>query len=90
MRTNHVLIHKSSGFNYSINTSIVDTKRGAIRTIEIIDHEVDMTDIEPSSRFVLTFNENWPDTNTEQLKEFCTFVLKEIKQQKKKKNIKNK
>jgi hypothetical protein len=42
------------------------------------DHEVMMIDSEPSDTWIMTFNENALDTNTEQLKEFCEFVLNEI------------
>ena len=82
MRTKSITIRKSSGFQYSITASIVDTPKGAIRTLELIDHEVMMANSEPSSTWVMTFNENSFDTNTEQLKELCKFILKETKNSK--------
>jgi len=79
MRTNTISVRKSSGFNYSITTSIVDTPKGKIRTIEIKDHEVLMTDLEPSDTMTLICNDMDFDTNKEQLKEFCEFLLEELK-----------
>lgn len=78
MRTNKILVRKSSGFNYSITTSIVDTPNGKVRTIEIIDHEVMMADLEPSDSMILSCNDMSLDTNKEQLKEFCEFLLEEL------------
>lgn len=78
MRSKSITIRKSSGFQYSINVSVVDTPKGAIRTIELIDHEVMMADKQPNDCWIMTFNENSYDTNTEQLKEFCEFILDEI------------
>jgi hypothetical protein len=83
MRTKSITIRKSSGFNYSITASIVDTPKGAIRTIELKDHEVMMADGVLSDTWIMTFNENSFDTNTEQLKELCKFIIKEIKSSKK-------
>lgn len=71
-------MRKSSGFQHSITVLVVDTPKGAIRTIKLIDHEVMMADKEPSDTLIMTFNENALDANTEQLKEFCEFVLNEI------------
>jgi len=79
MKTKTVLMRKSSGFNYSITASIIDTAKGKIRTIEIIDHEVMMADLEPSDKMVMICNDMDLDTNKEQLKEFCKFMLKELK-----------
>lgn len=42
MRTKTITIRKSSGFQYSLTASVVDTPKGALRTIEIRDHEVMM------------------------------------------------
>ena len=78
MRTKTITIRKSSGFQYSLTASVVDTPKGAVRTIEIRDHEVMMRDIEPSDSLVMSFNENALDTNVEQLREFCVFILNEI------------
>lgn len=78
MRTKTITIRKSSGFQYSLTASVVDTPKGAVRTIEIRDHEVMMGDIEPSDSLVMSFNENALDTNVEQLREFCVFILNEI------------
>lgn len=78
MRTKTITIRKSSGFQYSLTASVVDTPKGAFRTIEIRDHEVMMGDIEPSDSLVMTFNENALDSNVEQLREFCVFILNEI------------
>lgn len=78
MRTKTITIRKSSGFQYSLTASVVDTPKGAVRTIEIRDHEVMMGDIEPSDSLIMSFNENALDTNVEQLKEFCVFILNEI------------
>lgn len=85
MRTKSITIRKPSGFQYSLTVSIVDTPRGAVRTIELKDHEVMMADQEPTDTWIMTFNENSLDTNTEQLKEFCEFILDEINQVKPKK-----
>jgi hypothetical protein len=82
MRTKQITMRKYSGFQYSLNVSVVDTPKGAVRTIEIIDHEVMMADKEPSDTWTMTFNENELDTNTQQLKEFCEFVLNEINKDK--------
>lgn len=78
MRTKTITIRKSSGFQYSLTASVVDTPKGAVRTIEIRDHEVMMGDIEPSDSLVMSFNENALDSNVEQLREFCVFILNEI------------
>lgn len=78
MRAKSITMRRPSGFQYSITASIVDTPKGAIRTIELIDHEVMMVDKEASDTWIMSFNENSLDTNTEQLKEFCEFVLDEI------------
>jgi len=78
MRTKKITMKRPSGFQYSLNVSIVDTPKGAIRTIEMIDHEVMMADKEPKDTWIMTFNENALDTNTEQIKEFCEFILNEI------------
>ncbi len=90
MRTKSVTMRKPSGFQYSISAGVVDTPKGAIRTIWIKDHEVMMADGPLMDTFVLTFNENALDTNTEQLKEFCEFVLEEINKTKRKKRGKKK
>lgn len=37
-----------------------------------------MGDIEPSDSLVMSFNENALDSNVEQLREFCVFILNEI------------
>ncbi len=84
MRTKSITMRKSSGFQHSITVSVVDTPKGAVRTIEIKDHEVMMTDKEPTDTWVMGFNENSFDTNVEQLKEFCEFVLNEINNSKQK------
>jgi len=78
MKTKSITIRKPSGFQYSITASILDTPKGDIRTIELIDHEVRMTDKEPTDSWVMTFNENSLDTNTKQLKELCEFILEAI------------
>lgn len=78
MRTKTITIRKSNGFQYSLTASVVDTPKGAVRTIEIRDHEVMMGDIEPSDSLIMSFNENALDTNVEQLREFCVFILNEI------------
>lgn len=88
MKVNRITMRKSSGFQFSITTSIVDTPKGAIRTIEIKDHEVMMGDLEPTDTMCLIFNENAPDTNTQQLKSFCKFVLKDIEREERKKKLK--
>jgi len=82
MRTKSITMRKSSGFQYSITVSVVDTPNGAIRTVELKDHEVMMADKEPTDTWIMTFNENSFDTNTKQLKEFCEFVLNEINKSK--------
>ena len=89
VKTNHITIRKSSGFNFSITTSIVNTKQGAIRSIEIIDHEIQMKGLQDLAldRMLLTFNENKLDTNTKQIKQFCKFVLKDIAREEDKKKI---
>jgi hypothetical protein len=84
MRTKSITMRKSSGFQHSITVSVVDTPKGSIRTIELKDHEVMMVDKEPTDTWIMTFNENALDTNTEQLKEFCEFVLNEINNSKQK------
>lgn len=48
MRTKSITMRKSSGFQYSITASIIDSPKGAVRTIEFKDHEVMMADKEPS------------------------------------------
>ena len=78
MRTKSITMKKSSGDQHSITVSVVDTPEGAVRTIELTDHEVMMTDKEPTDTWIMTFNENSLDSNTQQLKEFCEFVLNEI------------
>lgn len=78
MRSKSITMRRASGCQYSLNVSIIDTPKGASRTIEMIDHEVMMADKEPSDTWIMTFNENALDTNTEQLKEFCEFILNEI------------
>lgn len=78
MRTKSITMRKASGFQYSLTASVIDTPNGAIRTLEVSDCEVRMTDIEPSDTLILTFNENSFDTNAEQLKELCEFILSEI------------
>jgi hypothetical protein len=78
MRTKSITMRKSSGYQHSITVSVVDTPEGAVRTIELTDHEVMMTDKEPTDTWIMTFNENSLDSNTQQLKEFCEFVLNEI------------
>ena len=78
MRTKTITIKKPNGFQYSLTASVVDTPKGAVRTIEIRDHEVMMGDIEPSDSWIMSFNENALDTNVEQLREFCIFILNEI------------
>lgn len=78
MRTKTITIRKSSGFQYSLTASVVDTPKGAVRTIEIRDHEVMMGDIEASDSLIMSFNENALDSNVEQLREFCVFILNEI------------
>lgn len=84
MRTKSITMRKSSGFQHSITVSVVDAPKGAVRTIEIKDHEVMMTDKEPTDTWIMSFNENSLDTNVEQLKEFCEFVLNEINNSKQK------
>ena len=78
MKTKSILIQKSSGFNYSLTVSIIDTPKGKIRTLNIIDHEVSMTDLEPCSEMLITFNSKSIDNNynEDQLKELCQFILK--------------
>lgn len=83
MRVKNITMRQSSGFQYSLTASVVDTPKGSIRTIEIKDHAVLMADKPMSDTFTLTFNENSLDTNTQQLKEFCEFVLSEINKNKK-------
>lgn len=77
MRTKSITIRRPSGFQYSMTVSCLDTPKGAMRTIELVD-EARMTDREPSDTWIMTFNENGLDTNTQQLKEFCEFILAEI------------
>ena len=79
-------MRKSSGFQFSLTASVLDTPKGAVRTIEIRDHEIMMGDTEPSDSWIMSFNENALDTNVEQLSEFCMFILNEIKQSKYKNN----
>ena len=79
-------MRKSSGFQFSLTASVLDTPKGAVRTIEIRDHEIMMGDIEPSDSWIMSFNENALNTNVEQLSEFCKFILNEIKQSKYKNN----
>ncbi len=80
MKTKSILLQKSSGFNYSITVSIIDTPKGKIRTLNIIDHEVSMADLEPCSEMLITFNSKSIDNNynEDQLKELCQFILKEL------------
>jgi len=85
MRVKTITMRQSSGFQYSFTTSVLDTPKGAIRTIEIKDHAAMMNDKPLSDTFTMSFNEGALDTNTEQLKEFCEFVLSEIKRSKKSK-----
>jgi hypothetical protein len=47
MRTKSITMRKSSGFQHSMTVSVVDTPKGAIRTIELKDHEVMMADKKP-------------------------------------------
>lgn len=82
MRVKRVTMRRPSGFQYSMTVSVVDTPKGAIRTIEMVDHSVMMADTEPSDTWIMTFNENALDTNTQQLKEFCEFILNEINKNK--------
>lgn len=76
----------SSGFNYTLQASFASSPNASIRSIEIVDWEVRMTDREPSDTMYLTFNSNALDGNTQQLKEFCEFILNEINNDKAKKN----
>lgn len=83
MRTKHITIRKASGFQFSLTASIIDTPNGKIRTLEIIDHEVAMTDLLPSNAFILTFNDMDLNTNKSQIKELCEFMIEELTSQSK-------
>jgi len=72
-------MRKSSGFQISLNACIVNTPKGKIRTITIKDHEIGMADKEPQDTIAIVCNDNALDSNKEQLREFCEFVLKELK-----------
>lgn len=73
-------MRKSSGFNYSLIATIVDTPKGKVRSIQIVDHEVLMNDL-PSihNQMTLVCNDVDLDTNKSQLKELCEFLLEGLK-----------
>lgn len=71
-------MRKYSGFQYTLTASVVDTPKGAVRSLEITDFEVRMNDTEIIDSMCMTFNESALDTNTQQLKELCEFILEEI------------
>lgn len=86
MRSQEVDIkHSSSPFSYKLSFCVVDTPKGKIRTLTIIDQEVVMTDKEPHNEMTMCINDksikgfNDFGRNKDELKKFCKFVLKELK-----------
>jgi hypothetical protein len=55
VKVKNITMSKSSGFCYSLTASIVSTPKGKIRTIEIVDNEVEMAVEEYNKRW----NEIW-------------------------------
>lgn len=97
MRSKEVYIkHPSSPFNVRLAFSVIDTPVGKIRTMWIKDHEISMTDKEPNphGELTLVFNDEASKfvgdfgRNRDQMIEFCEFVLKELKPEKKKRRKK--
>jgi len=58
MRVKTITMRKSSGFQYSITASFIDTPKGTIRTLELKDHEVMMADKEPSDTWIMILMKN--------------------------------
>lgn len=84
-KTKQITMRKPSGFCYSITASIVETPKGNIRTISIIDNEVQMADKPlppPYDTMTIVCNDMDLDTNKKQLKELCEFLLKDLKTKK--------
>ena len=82
VKSKTITMRKSSGFQISIDASVVDTPKGKIRTIVVKDHEVLMADkpLEPPyDQITIICNDMDLDTNKEQLKELCEFLLGELK-----------
>jgi hypothetical protein len=88
MRSKEIYIkHAGSFFNVKMGFHVIDTPSGKIRTMCIKDYEMSMTDKEPNPEGELTlcFNDegskfvgDW-GRNRDELREFCKFVLKELK-----------
>lgn len=78
VRTKRITMRQSSGLQYSLTASVVDTPNGNVRTLQVVDHAVMMIDKKPSDTFTMSFNENALDTNVAQLRVLCEFILDEL------------
>ena len=86
VKSKEVVMRKSSGFCYTLSAVVVDTPKGKLRTISIRDQEVQMADKPlppPYDEMGFIVNDGDFNSNKQQLKEFCTFVLNSLKEPKK-------